>query len=359
MQRNHFRKRGLIMRRGIISVLALCVVLLFWYGQHIRNTGPLPADYTVGVIRTNGSENRSDILYFDKTLSHTGTTRYNYATMGNVFYAPVTYDGALYVVPQGPARAKDAKTILCQDLDTFEQTAFFLDQIAIYGLSIDSSAIFAANNINHQSFISRIDRTNKTVKTAVYNGLYISIVYSYRDKLYAFSSESTSSGAKSSLHCLDPVTLKELQRIDISEFGSDVYSVAGVGDTLYFAPLTTSQDTLNHIVCAYNISSKEIKAIAFPYNVSHILNRDNRLYITHGNLVTGEGTALSVFNRETGKINTYDLGMWPGQIAINGNDLYVMGTSSIAKYDLQTMKKEAEAEIPLAKGDYISGIFTK
>lgn len=359
MQRNHFRKRGLIMRRGIISVLALCVVLLFWYGQHIRNTGPLPADYTVGVIRTNGSENRSDILYFDKTLSHTGTTRYNYATMGNVFYAPVTYDGALYVVPQGPARAKDAKTILCQDLDTFEQTAFFLDQIAIYGLSIDSSAIFAANNINHQSFISRIDRTNKTVKTAVYNGLYISIVYSYRDKLYAFSSESTSSGAKSSLHCLDPVTLKELQRIDISEFGSDVYSVAGVGDTLYFAPLTTSQDTLNHIVCAYHISSKEIKAIAFPYNVSHILNRDNRLYITHGNLVTGEGTALSVFNRETGKINTYDLGMWPGQIAIHGDALYVMGTNSIAKYDLQTMKKEAEAEIPLAKGDYISGIFTK
>ncbi len=347
------------MRRGILSVLAVCIVLLFWHGQTIQNTSPPPSDYTVGIIRTNGSENKSDILYFDENLSHAGTTHYNYATMGHVFYAPVTYDGTLYVVPQGPAIAKDAKTILCQDLDTFAQTTFFLDQTAIYGLSIDSSAIFAANNINHQSFISRIDRTNQTVKTAAYNDLYISTTYSYQDKLYAFSSESTPSGAKSSLHCLDPVTLKELQRIDISEFGSDVYSAAGVGDILYFAPLTTPQDTWNHIVCAHHISSPKIKAIEFPYNVSHILNRDNQLYITHGNLVTGEGTALSVFNTETGKINTYDLGMWPGQIAINGNALYVMGTSSIAKYDLQTMKKEAETEIPLTKGDYISGIFTK
>jgi hypothetical protein len=39
--------------------------------------------------------------------------------------------------------------------------------------------------------------------------------------------------------------------------------------------------------------------------------------------------------------------------------LYLMGMSSVAKYDLQTMGKEAETEIPLDSGNYLSGIFTK
>ena len=347
------------MRRSIVPVLVLCMLFLSGCMQNIQNTDTIPDDYTVGIIRTNGSKNSSDILYFDEKLSQTGATHYDYATMGDLFYTPVTYDGSLYVVPQGQANAKDAKTILCQDLNTFEQTTFFLDQIAIYGLSVNSSAIFAANNINQQSFISRIDRTNETVKTATYNGLYVSIVYSYQDKLYAFSSESISSGLKGTLHCLDPITLKELQRIDISEFGSDVYSVLGVDDILYFVPLVTPQDTFNHIVCAYNISSEEITTIEFPHHVFHILNVDNKLYVTHGNLVTGEGTALSIFDIETGKTDTYDLGMWPGQIVINDDALYLMGSSSVAKYDLQTMEKEAETEIPLDSGNYLSGIFTK
>ena len=68
---------------------------------------------------------------------------------------------------------------------------------------------------------------------------------------------------------------------------------------------------------------------------------------------------LSIFDIETGKIDTYDLGMWPGQIVINDDALYLMGTSNVAKYDLQTMEKEAETEIPLDSGNYLSGIFTK
>ena len=131
------------MRRSIVPVLVLCMLFLSGCMQNIQNTDTIPDDYTVGIIRTNGSKNSSDILYFDEELSQTGATHYDYATMGELFYPPVTYDGSLYVVPHGQANAKDAKTILCQDLNTFEQTTFFLDQIAIYGLSVNSSAIFA------------------------------------------------------------------------------------------------------------------------------------------------------------------------------------------------------------------------
>lgn len=148
-----------------------------------------------------------------------------------------------------------------------------------------------------------------------------------------------------------------MERIDISEFGSDVYSVTGVGNILYFAPSVNSQDTFNQVVYAYNISTEEISAIKFPEDVFHIVNMDDKLYVTHGNLVTGEGTTLSVYTTDIGEINTYDLNMWPGQITIKDNALYVMGADIVAKFDLQTLDKQAEASIPLNDGYYLSNIF--
>lgn len=346
------------MRRKLIPLLALCMLLFSGCVQNTRNSYDVPDNYSVGIIRTNGSRNSSDILYFDANLSQTGSIHYDYATMGELFYPPVIYDGSLYIVPQGQANKKDEKTILRQDLDTFEQNEYYLDQIAIYGLSVDASAIFAANNINQQSFINRIDRADGTVKTVTYDNSYISIVYSYQDKLYAFSSQSTPSGKNETLHCLDPITLEEVERIDISEFGSDVYSVTGVGNILYFAPSVNSQDTFNQVVYAYNISTEEISAIKFPEDVFHIVNMDDKLYVTHGNLVTGEGTTLSVYTTDIGEINTYDLNMWPGQITIKDNALYVMGADIVAKFDLQTLDKQAEASIPLNDGYYLSNIFS-
>lgn len=340
-------------------MLSICIILsLSACGNNDMAENEIPKDYAVGVVCTSGSEDNSSILYFDENLKQTGVTYYSYATMGQSFYSPIVYEQSLYIVPQGQANKKDEKVILQQDLETFEVQDYPLEQIAIYGLSVNSSAIYAANNINGQSFVSRIDRTDGTVKTATYDDLYVSLVYSYQDRLYAFSSQSTPSGMKETLHCLDPITLEELRRIDISEFGCDVYSVTGVGDNLYFVPMVTAQDTFNQVVGVYNISTEEISAIKFSDNVFHILNVDGKLYVTHGNLVNGEGTNLSTYEIATEKVNTYDLGMWPQQIAIHDNDLYVMGADSVAKFNIQTMEKKAEVNVPLGDGYYLSGIFS-
>ena len=125
----------------------------------------LPEDYAIGVIRTIGNKDSSDILYFNEDLGQTGSTHYKYATMGELFYPPVVHDGAVYIVPQGQANKKDEKTILQLNLETLEQQQFPLDQIAIYGVNVNSSAIYAANNINNKSYVSRIDRLDKSVKT--------------------------------------------------------------------------------------------------------------------------------------------------------------------------------------------------
>ena len=112
-------------------------------------------------------------------------------------------------------------------METFEQKEYALDQIAIYGVSVDSSAIYAASNLNGQSFVSRIDRKNETVRTVIYDDCYISTVYVWQDKVYAFSEKGTDSVRKSTLRRMEPGTLKEIDSVDISELGSVVYSAAG------------------------------------------------------------------------------------------------------------------------------------
>lgn len=344
------------MKKILVLFLSLCCVASL---AACSQSDELPEDYAIGIICTIGNKNSSDILYFNEDLEQTGSTHYKYATMGELFYPPVVHDGAVYIVPQGQANKKDEKTILQLNLDTLEQQEFPLDQIAIYGVSVNSSAIYAANNINNQSYVSRIDRLDKTVKTITYDNAYVSTTCIFNDVLYAFSSTWENDTLKSTLHCIDPVTMTEVNQIDISALGCGIRSVVGVGDILYFAISTDPQDNFNHVVGAYDTATGEITTIEFSQDVFHLLNVGSKLYVTHGNLVTGAGTSLSVYDIASGDIATYDLGLCPGQIAVYGEALYVMGQNQLAKYDLQTLEKQAEIEIPLNDGYYLSGIFAR
>lgn len=342
-----------------LGVLLLCLSLLLFGCQSKSNqNSTVPEDYAIGVIYTTGSKDSSDILYFNANLEQVGSTHYNYATMGQLFYSSVVYDGSLYVVPQGQANKKNSKTILQQDLTTFEQKEYFLDQIALYGISVDSSAIYAVNNLNRQSFISRIDRKDDTVKTAVFDDIYISTVYSYNGALYAFSDQNHNNKRISKMYCLAPESLEIISTTDISHLGSSVFSVTGVNDTLYFVPVETSSGESNHVVGSYCISTGEINSIDFGQAPYHILNIGESLYVTHGDLVTGNGTELSIYQINSQKISTYDLEMWPGQITVYNDSLYVMGHDQIGKYDMQTLEKQAEINVPLDKGYYLSSIFS-
>lgn len=342
------------MKKIIALLLVLCCIVGL---AACSQSDELPEDYAIGVIRTSGNKGSSDILYFNEDLEQTGSTHYKYATMGELFYPPVVHDGAVYIVPQGQANKKDEKTILQLNLETLEQLEYTLDQIAIYGVSANSSAIYAANNINNKSYVSRIDRLDKSVKTIEYDNAYISTAYIFNDVLYAFSSTWDNDALQSTFHCIDPATMTEVTQIDISALGCGIRSVVGVDDILYFAISTDPQDNFNHVVGAYDTATGEITTIEFSQDVFHLLNMGGKLYVTHGNLVTGAGTSLSVYDIASGDIATYDLELCPGQIAVHGEALYVMGQNQLAKYDLQTLEKQAEIEIPLNDGYYLSGLF--
>lgn len=320
-------------------------------------TDEIPEEYAVGVIQTIGNKESSDILYFNENLEQTGYTHYTYASMGNSWYAPANFGGFVYIVPQGLANRKDAEIILQLNLATLEKREFVLEQTAIYGVSADSSSIYAVSNLNRKSYVNRIDLLENTVKTLEYSDVYISTAYIFNDVLYAFSEEMGGDIQKETLHCINPDTMTEIKRIDISNLGSGVYSVVGANNTLYFSVMTSPKGEFNNILGVYNAETDEITHLEFPQTVGHLLLEGDKLYITHGNFVTGEGKSLSVYDIAVGTISTYNLEMWPGQIVVYGDSLYVLGINQIAKYDLMTLELQVQTEIPLDTGYYLSGIF--
>ena len=336
-------------------LLLLCVICLLLAGC----AGSLPSaaapegDWAIGVLCTSGSRNQSSILYFNEDLEQVGVLHYPYATMGEIFYPPAVSNGMVYIIPQGQANRKDLKCILQQDLATFDHRLYSLDQIAIYSPSASSGILFTVSNLNGNSFLSRIDPKTGKSETAVFENRYFSTVLACQDTVYAFSSQPSAS----TLHCIDPLTLKEQRRIDLSHLGAGIFSAAVCGETLYFAPTETLSGGAPRVIGAYHLSSGTLDSIDCGQTAFHLLCAGDRLYLTHGNLVTGEGSLLSVYDPATGEQTMYDLGLWPAQIAVQGTSLYVLSRSGAAKFSLGTLQRQAQVSIPLAKHFYLSGIF--
>ena len=341
-------------------LLALCTALAL---PGCGNPPPalpeqLPAEgFAVGIIRTSGSQDRSDIFYLGGELEQVGQLSVPYAGMGGLFYAPVVAEGALYVVPQGQANRKDLGLLLRQDLDDFSTRTFSLDQTAIYGLSADGQAIYALSNLNTVSYVSRVDQADGSVRTAEYPDTYVSVSCLFGGTLYVFAEQSGGAGLRSTLYRLDPDTLELLGETDLTGLGAGVYSAAGAGEYLYFAPMTTSQDAPNHVLGRWHIPTGTLDAVDCGAAVYQLALGDGRLYLSHGDVVTGAGTALSVYDLETGGLEAYDLGLWPAQLAVNGGALYVLSGDRAAKFDADTLERLAEAPIPLEEGQYLSGLF--
>ena len=84
--------------KRIVSLL-MCLTFLLAGCQSTSNQNMPPSEeYVIGVVRTISSKNNSNILYFNEDLEQVGSTNYKYASMGQLFYDAVVFDGALYII---------------------------------------------------------------------------------------------------------------------------------------------------------------------------------------------------------------------------------------------------------------------
>ena len=339
------------MKRVFTLLLLLC--LLPGCGGPTADAPPEDG-WAVGVLRTSGFRNESAILYFDENLAPAGTLSFPYATFGELFYPPAVTEDAVYIIPQGQANRKDLRCILALDLATFDARRYDLDQIAIYSPSAGDGALYTVSNLNGDSFLSRIDLVSGDTDTAIFENRYLSAAQLCGDTVYAFSSDSAGGSV---LHCVDPRTLAERRRIDLSALGTGVFSMAYDGTALYFAPTESIGGAAPRCIGVYRPDSSTVEALDCGQTVFQLLWAEGRLYLSHGNLVTGEGTQLSLYDPVSGVLTTHDLGLWPAQVAAHGGALYVLSRDALAKFSLDTLAPLGETAVASGEDFYLSGLF--
>lgn len=79
---------------------------------------------------------------------------------------------------------------------------------------------------------------------------------------------------------------------------------------VYFVPQGQANRRNQRLILRQDLETLDLRAYPLDQTAFHLLCDGERLYATHGNLVTGEGTALTAYDLETG-----ERGLRPGPVA--------------------------------------------
>ena len=129
---------------------------------------------------------------------------------------------------------------------------------------------------------------------------------------------------------------------------------------LYFSSGNTDKILYQMDLKKDKISKLKLKEI----NPQQILPYKNKLFVTHCDLTSGMGKAISLLNPQTGESKVYKLKHNVIQCQTKEDYLYILSNDSIDKYKFDGEKMHLEASSKIAikgswKNGYISSFFLK
>lgn len=68
-----------------------------------------PVDAAIGVIETRSEKETSRIVFYDREMNEVTQLPLGCATLGNIFYDPLVYEGSLFAIPKETSRPKTAR----------------------------------------------------------------------------------------------------------------------------------------------------------------------------------------------------------------------------------------------------------
>lgn len=331
------------------------------------------ADAQIGVIETSGNTKTSGIVFYDAELNKKESLPLKYATVGDMFCNPVVYKGKLYVILQGYDFTQDEKKVLEIDLSNLKKKTYKIDQIGMYGLSVDEENIYICSNLNGYSYIGKCNKETGKVEEQKIKDIYMTQVLTYQGKLYAFGTKMYSHKTKenrkkiSYMYVYDS-NFKLTDKINLSEYGDSQDKMIAFEDKIYFSNTYNSETELpNNTVCAYSVKDKKIEMITLKQDYPLDLDiYENMLIVSQFDLLHGEVGSISFVDLETKEQKNYELEHAIDHMVRVGEYLYILSDTAIYsntklyKYRIDGMKlelvKEAEAE-KMYSDNYFTGLF--
>ncbi|QUI22555.1 hypothetical protein HZI73_09690 [Vallitalea pronyensis] len=362
-------KMHMTIRMLTFLIILLVIMLLTGCSQAKSPSNALKSKPFLGVIETTGQHNKSKITFYSKTLVQQDTLELPFGSMGSYFDLPKVHDGYLYVVPRGIASIKDLTIILEVDLSDGKHKTYDMKQPQINSFCVDEDYVYSANTRNHQSLISQVSKADKVLRTLDMGKVFIGKIDCYQDKLCAFGFGDDAKGEMQSyLYIIDPIKLILEKTVDLTEEGQDQLGSLTVEDYLYFTNALKYDQTRGEIpsTTLSQFHMKEHRMTSIPLLSTYpfqILEHQDKLYISHYNLVQGEGSQLSIYDPILNTTEIYDFRHQLAQIAIHEETLYTIDGKKMYTYNIgdNSFKKVHEKEIYTMKDEkeyyYVSGFF--
>lgn len=298
------KKRSII----LISILIIVSAVIYFYKpQHNKNNS-----YQLGIIISIGNKDKSNILYYNDQLQKTGQKKLKIGNIASQYDIPKTVNDKVYMIPKGVPYVNEREEVMELDHNTQKIKLYKIGRPGLFAFDEKDGDIYTTNWINGVSTLTK-----------------------YNEETGKIQRYEESVGMFGYLHCA----------------GNYVYVEKQVDQ---------EEGTINYLMKIDRKTLKKVKEI----NPQQILPYKNKLFVTHCDLTSGMGKAISLLNPQTGESKVYKFKHNVIQCQTKEDYLYILSNDSIDKYKFDGEKMHLEASSKIAikgswKNGYISSFFLK
>lgn len=302
----------------------------------------------LAIIQTTQEKNESILNFYDKEFHFVKSEKLPYGTLSDYLTLPAFYQNFIYFIPRGVPLQKELELALVYNPFTNFCEEYDIGMPGLLQISVSDKAIFAVNELNFTSYISKYIKKDKKVSRISSDKISYDTVYYYNGFLYATGRKHTTDTMSNYIFQIDPNSLKILWKKDITKYGQGGFFFCGIEDKLYFTLPYNSKEQKNNsfMVLSLNDSNSKTKSLeeitlleAFPQQIKKF---GDVLLISHCDLIEGKGNSLSIFNPITKKSKLISLSHNILQLEVDetSNSIYILENEKLYQYTLNQKKDD-------------------
>lgn len=286
----------------VILLLLLVFTLVGCKEKPLENT----EDIEIGIVETIGTDYKSFIHWYDDELEVVDVQKLKYAGLGSTFHRPVYEEQDIYLIPEGIFTKKDSEKVISLNKEDFTITEYDVPNIALANVAVTDDYIFTNSNLNYETHISRVDKKGKMFSERLFEGAYFHSMMSAENKLFLLGNIEDNID-ETYLYVLD-TDFNVLETIDLTDVGRGGDKFLLDNQDLYLSIPFTVGDQDNSILLKINIETYEQEVIDLETDYPDtILKYQDKLIIAHNDLITGEGSLITVLDPITNEKESFDL----------------------------------------------------
>lgn len=359
--------------RRVVQALVLLVLLLGASGcvvcmDAVDSRNVYIADHAeIGIIETRSNIDKSRIVLYDKDLNEIGSVPLDIAGVEQAWGNLPVVGTCVYVAPYGNFKEGQGHEVLQIDRTDLSVTPFDVDERVLNGAAASDRYVFAFNDLNLTSTISRCSKETGEVKKVIIPDDHVTSAIFAEGSLWVFAQRQGSTGEEEDQIGLLYQFSEELEKIgiyDVSACGSGQYRIIAREGKLYFTSLGKARGCNLRRVGIFDTTANELSWYQLERDYPNAMAfLGDKLLVSHCDVVAGRnsGGCISVCDTATSEVETLELAHDAVEMAVSDGTLYVLDSwqRKLYAYDADSFELKSSIAIDYMDEEYsyLSNIF--